>query len=83
VRTISKPVVGAEKVAALLARAAIHPGFLASTTWLNGMPGIEIDLAGTPIAVSFVVMDGRITHIYSMANPFKLTSLVEAAELRR
>jgi len=78
-----KPITGVKKVAAFLARAAKVTGFVATTAWLNGMPGARIDVAGTAAAVSLVVEDGRITRIYAISNPHKLRWLDKVAELRR
>ncbi|MFJ8814698.1 RNA polymerase sigma-70 factor [Amycolatopsis thermoflava] len=78
-----KPVVGAERVAALLARAAELTGFTASATWVNGMPGVRLDVSGSAAALSLVVEDGRITRIYGINNPHKLGWLDRVAELRR
>ncbi|RVW07936.1 RNA polymerase sigma-70 factor [Prescottella agglutinans] len=78
-----KPIVGAARVAAFLARAATFPDFVTTSTYLNGMPGIRIDVGGEPTAVSVVVEDGRITRIFAIRNPHKLGSLDKAAELRR
>jgi hypothetical protein len=78
-----KPIIGVDKVAAFLARAAKAPDFVATTTWLNGMPGARIDVGGEATAVSLVVEDGRITRIYAMRNPHKLGRLEKVAELRR
>ena len=73
------PIHGAELVASLLAR----PDREVSTVWLNGAPAGRIEIDGRLAAVSLVVEDGRITHIYAMANPRKLTRLEEPAELAR
>jgi RNA polymerase sigma-70 factor (TIGR02957 family) len=78
-----KPITGAEKVVALLARLAKVPDFVATTAWLNGMPGARIDVGGDATAVSLVVEDGRITQIYAIRNPQKLEWLEKVAELRR
>ena len=78
-----KPITGAERVVAVLARAAKVPDFAATAAWLNGMPGARIDIAGAPTAVSLVVQDGRITRIYAIRNPHKLGWLEKVAELRR
>ena len=67
-----KPIIGVEKVVAFLARAAKIPDLVASTAWLNGMPGARIDVGGEATAVSLVVEDGRITRIYAIRNPHKL-----------
>lgn len=58
--------------------------FLTTIVWLNGAPagGIELDgKLGT--AVSLVVENGRVTRIYPMRNPKKLTRLDQRAELAR
>jgi RNA polymerase sigma-70 factor (TIGR02957 family) len=83
VATVRKPVTGVAKVAALLAAGARAPDFVATATWLNGMPGARVHIAGTATAVSLVVEEGRITRIYAIRNPHKLGWLDKVAELRR
>jgi RNA polymerase sigma-70 factor (TIGR02957 family) len=78
-----RPIAGASRVATALSRGAKVPGFTASPIWLNGMPGVRVEVPGLTAAVSFVVEDGRITRIYAIANPQKLGRLEEAAELGR
>ena len=78
-----RPITGAEKVAAFLARLAHVPNLIARTAWLNGMPGVRFDVDGEVTAVSLAVGDGRITRIYAIRNPDKLGRLREVAELRR
>ncbi|HEX3841084.1 MAG TPA: RNA polymerase sigma-70 factor [Acidimicrobiales bacterium] len=78
-----KPIVGAEKAVAFLARASTYPDFAATTTWLNGMPGARIDVGGQATAVSLVFEKGRITRIFAMRNPQKLGWLEKVSELRR
>jgi RNA polymerase sigma-70 factor (ECF subfamily) len=56
---------------------------VATTAWLNGMPGARIDVGGAATAVSLVVEDGRITRIYAIAKPHKLGWLEKVVELRR
>ena len=51
--------------------------------WLNGAPAGRIDIDGETTAMSLVVENGRITRIYVMRNPRKLTRLDEPAELVR
>lgn len=78
------PVHGAERVATLLARAnQVVDGFAAATVWLNGAPAGRVEIDGEPAAVSLVVEDGRITRIYVVRNPRKLTRMDEPAELSR
>ncbi|MFC0429770.1 RNA polymerase sigma factor SigJ [Kutzneria buriramensis] len=76
------PVHGSEAVAAVLARAS-RSALVSTATWLNGAVAARIDVAGEPAAVSVVVADGRITHIYLVRNPLKLTRLDHQANLAR
>jgi RNA polymerase sigma-70 factor (TIGR02957 family) len=78
-----QPVTGIEKVAAFLARVVELPNLLATTAWLNGMPGALFDVDGEATAVSLVVEDGQITRIYAIRNPEKLGWLGKVAELQR
>jgi len=82
---IVKPVYGAGQVATLLARfRAIVPDAVIETIWLNGAPAYSISQAGeVHTAVSVVVADGRITHIYSIRNPHKLAHLGQPAAVTR
>jgi RNA polymerase sigma-70 factor (ECF subfamily) len=79
---VLKPVHGAELVARLLTRASRF-AFASTTVWLNGAPGGRIEIADEPAAVSLVVEDGRITRIYLVRNPRKLTRLDEPVDLAR
>ncbi len=80
------PIVGADKISRYLLGGLAKLGlpFQARPTWVNGHPAVrgEIDgaLAG---AISFEIEDGRITRIFSIANPYKLSRLDEEAELAR
>ncbi|MFB8176316.1 RNA polymerase sigma-70 factor [Streptomyces sp. NPDC055966] len=76
------PFHGAELVAGLLARASEVTSDFAPV-WLNGAPAIRIDLDGEACAVSVTVADGRITGLYVVRNPHKLTRLDEPAQLSR
>jgi RNA polymerase sigma-70 factor (ECF subfamily) len=78
-----KPINGVAKVLALLTHAMKLPGFAATPAWLNGKPGVRIDIGGASAAVSLVVEGGRITRIYSIGNPHKLGGLEKVVELRR
>jgi RNA polymerase sigma-70 factor (ECF subfamily) len=77
------PIHGAELVAKVLARANRVTTLETTTVWLNGAPAGRIEINGEPSAVSLVVDNGRITRIYVMRNPGKLTRLDELAELAR
>ena len=80
------PIHGAELVARVLARAnRVEVTALETTAvWLNGAPAGRIEIDGQlATAVSLVVEDGRITRVYLMRNPRKLTRLDEPSELAR
>jgi RNA polymerase sigma-70 factor (TIGR02957 family) len=78
-----KPLTGAEKVVAFLARVADLSQLVATPAWLNGMPGVRIDVGDDVTAVSLVIEDDRITRIYAIRNPNKLGWLEQVAELQR
>jgi len=79
-----KPIVGAVRVAKLLARGDRAPvGPEATVAWINGAPTARIEIGGQLAAVSIVVENERITRIYGMANPEKLTRLDEPVEFAR
>lgn len=80
--TAPAPVHGAELVAKVLARASRF-AFASTTVWLNGAPAGRIEVAGEPAVVSLVVEDGRVTRVYLVRNPRKLTRLDEPADLAR
>jgi RNA polymerase sigma-70 factor, ECF subfamily len=78
------PIHGAEPVATLLARAnQSAAAFDTTTVWLNGAPAGLIEIDGELAAASLVVENGRVTRIYVMRNPRKLTRLDQPAELAR
>ncbi|MER5615169.1 RNA polymerase sigma-70 factor [Streptomyces sp. NPDC002215] len=78
------PVHGAELVATVLARAnQVVTAFETMTVWLNGAPAGRFEIDGEPTAVSLVVENGRVTRIYLMRNPQKLTRLDELAQITR
>ncbi|KIF69189.1 RNA polymerase sigma24 factor [Streptomyces sp. AcH 505] len=78
------PINGADSVAELLARAnQVVAGFDTTPVWLNGAPAGRIEFDGEPSAVSLEVEDGRITRIYVVRNPQKLTRLDALSQLAR
>jgi RNA polymerase sigma-70 factor (TIGR02957 family) len=84
VAAVRAPVHGAERVAPLLARAdRVAAAVETATVWLNGAPAGRIQINGQLAAVSLVVENGRVTRIYAIANPRKLTRLDEPADLAR
>ncbi|MFJ2702174.1 RNA polymerase sigma-70 factor [Streptomyces sp. NPDC087428] len=84
VPAVLAPIHGADTVARLLATANRKVAVLRTTTVsLNGAPAGRIEFDGEPSAVSLVVEDGRITRIYVVRNPRKLTRIDEPAEISR
>ncbi|MGW0664674.1 RNA polymerase sigma-70 factor [Streptodolium elevatio] len=77
------PIRGLETVATILARANRLALIETTALWLNGAPAGRIDIDGEPSAVSLVVEDGLVTHIYVVRNPHKLTRLAATAHLTR
>ncbi len=81
-----RPIVGAERLANYLlgGLAKLDATFVARPMWVNGEPGaraeVDGELAG---AVSVVVEGGRITRIFSIANPDKLSRLDVVSLLAR
>jgi RNA polymerase sigma-70 factor (TIGR02957 family) len=78
-----RPLTGAKTVVAFLARVADLSELVATTAWLNGMPGARFDVGDDVTAVSLVIEDGLVTRIYAIRNPRKLGGLDQVAELRR
>lgn len=83
-QAIRKPLTGADPVARLLAQfVRLAPGGVVDLVWLNGAPAARIDVEGELTAVSLVVEQGRITRIFAMRNPHKLSGLDGEAVLSR
>ena len=81
-----RPIVGAERLARYLIGGMAKVGGVleATAVWVNGQPGIRMELDGQLVgAVSLTVEDGRITRIFSIANPEKLGRVDEEAVVAR
>ena len=78
-----RPIVGAEKLAAVLPRFADFGPFSMHAVWLNGLPAIRVDLETGTVALNLVVADGRITHLYAINNPHKLGAMETIIPLER
>ena len=78
-----RPIVGAEKLAAVLPRFADFGPFSMHAVWLNGLPAIRVDLEAGTVALNLVVADGRITHLYAINNPHKLGAMETIIPLER
>ncbi|GHB57405.1 RNA polymerase sigma24 factor [Streptomyces umbrinus] len=84
VAAVEAPIHGVELVAKLLARTdRVVTPFETTTVWLNGAPAGRVEVDGEPAAVSVVVDGGRVTRIYLVRNPRKLTRLDVRFELSR
>jgi hypothetical protein len=53
--------------------------FASTTVWLNGAPAGRLEVAGGPAVMSLVVEDGRVTRVYLVRNPRKVTRLDDLA----
>jgi RNA polymerase sigma-70 factor (ECF subfamily) len=81
-----RPIIGAERLARYLVggMAKVDGVLSASALWVNGQPGIRMELDGQLVGiVSLTVENGRVTRVYSIANPDKLGWLDEEAALSR
>jgi RNA polymerase sigma-70 factor (ECF subfamily) len=81
-----RPIVGADRVARyVLGGMAKAEGALAAiATWVNGGPGIRMEMDGKLLGVvSLTVEDGRVTKVFAIANPDKLSRFQEGAVLSR
>ncbi|WP_448003196.1 RNA polymerase sigma-70 factor [Agromyces bauzanensis] len=81
-----RPIVGAAKLAAYLLGGMAKFGvqFVATPAWVNGAHGARVEVDGELVgAISVTVEAGRITRIYSVANPDKLARLDAEAALTR
>jgi RNA polymerase sigma-70 factor (ECF subfamily) len=80
-----RPIVGADKVAGfLIGLARKIAGFETRAVWLNGEPAMRFDIdAALDTVASLEVADGRITRIYAIRNPHKLTRVEGVATLSR
>jgi RNA polymerase sigma-70 factor (ECF subfamily) len=81
-----RPIIGADRLARyLIGGMAKTEGELRATSiWLNGQPGIRMELDGRLVGVSSLTVEGgQVTRIYSIANPDKLRRLDREADLRR
>ncbi|HZB28701.1 MAG TPA: RNA polymerase sigma-70 factor [Streptosporangiaceae bacterium] len=82
--SVRAPIHGAERVAKLLVRLNEKvTAFEITTVWLNGAPAGRIEIDGERGAICLASENGRVTRIYAMRNPRKLTRLDEPAELAR
>jgi RNA polymerase sigma-70 factor (TIGR02957 family) len=79
------PIVGVDRVVAYLSKfSTLAPGAVVDTLWLNGAVGGRIVLDGElNTVISFNLEDGRISRMYAVRNPSKLSRLDEEAALAR
>jgi hypothetical protein len=79
------PLVGAAPIGRALSTFAKRaPEAIAAPMWLNGAPGLRIDVNGVlDTVMSLVIENGRITRLYAIRNPHKLARLHAEAPLSR
>ncbi len=81
-----RPIVGGTRLARYLVGglSKVEGALVASATWVNGEPGIRMELDGQLVGVvSVSVEHGRVTRVYSIANPDKLSRLDDRTALSR
>ncbi|MFD0356865.1 RNA polymerase sigma-70 factor [Streptomyces sp. NPDC127110] len=85
-QAMPRPVIGAEKVARLLAAgvAAFGPLMTAEPTRVNGHPALLMRIDGeVEMVVALRIDDGLVTGLYSVRNPQKLTRMEHETPLSR
>ena len=85
VATVRQPVVGAKKIANLLAGfARFAPTAIVERVLVNGAPGARILLDGTvDTVIGFSCEGGRISRVFAVRNPDKLRRLSDTTQLSR
>jgi RNA polymerase sigma-70 factor (ECF subfamily) len=81
-----RPIIGGARLARYLVGGLtkVEGALIASATWVNGEPGIRMELDGQLVGVvSVSVEHGRVTRVYSIANPDKLSRLDDRTALSR
>ncbi|WP_354002924.1 sigma factor-like helix-turn-helix DNA-binding protein [Microbacterium elymi] len=81
-----RPIVGADRLARYLVggMSKVEGTLVATATWVNGEPGIRMELDGQLAGVVTIRVErGRIAEIYSVANPDKLARFGQEAALGR
>ncbi|MBT2499301.1 RNA polymerase sigma-70 factor [Agromyces sp. ISL-38] len=81
-----RPIVGAERLAAYIlgGMAKFKVQLVATPAWVNGAPGARVEVDGNLIgAMSVTIENGRITRLYSVANPHKLAGFDAESALAR
>ncbi|PYI65499.1 RNA polymerase subunit sigma-24 [Arthrobacter livingstonensis] len=81
-----RPIIGADRLARFLVGGISKAAgeFVASAVWINGRPGIRLELKGHLVAItSLTVENGQITRVYSIANPDKLSGINQETALSR
>jgi RNA polymerase sigma-70 factor (ECF subfamily) len=81
-----RPIIGGARLARYLVGGLtkVEGALVASATWVNGEPGIRMELDGQLVGVvSVAVEHGRVTRVYSIANPDKLSRLDDRTALSR
>lgn len=83
-RAIRRPIEGAETVAKIFSKfATLAPDATVTPTEINGSLGVRVGPGDLETAVSIVIEKGRISRIYAIRNPEKLSRLERPTDLRR
>jgi RNA polymerase sigma-70 factor (ECF subfamily) len=70
-----RPVVGAERVAGAIVK-GMRPGLRFEIVTANGAPAVAVYFEGQLLAlVALEITGGKITHLYAIANPAKLSTI--------
>ncbi len=79
------PIIGADKVVAFLSKlSTLAPAAVVDAVWLNGTLGARIVRDGElNTAITFGVESGRISRMYAVRNPHKLSRLDDLTVLAR
>ncbi|PFG44122.1 RNA polymerase sigma-70 factor (ECF subfamily) [Isoptericola jiangsuensis] len=83
--TARRPIEGADRLApALLRGMARQTDVVATPVWINGAPGVRVEIDGRlAAAITLDVSGGRVHRLYGVTNPEKLSRLDVARELVR
>ena len=81
-----KPLSGSRPIANLLSKfTKLVPGATVANLWVNGGPAVLVDGGeeGGETVISVAIEGGKITRIFAMRNPQKLSRIDEAVDLTR
>jgi RNA polymerase sigma-70 factor (TIGR02957 family) len=84
VQAARRPIVGADRLATFITSGVSQVNLRVTPWWVNGAPAVRVEVDGELYgAIGVTVEDGRITRMFSIVNPHKLSGLGAEAELSR